>query len=155
MRNWFTEEDVRTVWSCNLVRQILLFSIKSEKLVYRKDVWTVWSCHLVHQILLFSIKSEKLVCRRRCLNSLKLPFGSPNSSFWYQKWEIGLPKKMFEQFEVAIWFTKFFFLVSKVRNWFTEEDVRTVWSWIWWTEHESFQSYIELMLEYWNNIRII
>ena len=30
---------------------------------------------------------------------------------------------MFEQFEVAIWFTKFFFLVLKVRNKFTEEDV--------------------------------
>ena len=32
-------------------------------------------------------------------------------------------EKMFEQFEVAIWFTKFFFLVLKVRNKFTEEDV--------------------------------
>ena len=32
-------------------------------------------------------------------------------------------EKMFEQFEVMIWFTKFFFLESKVRNWFTEEDV--------------------------------
>ena len=30
---------------------------------------------------------------------------------------------MFEQFEVAIWFAKFFFLVSKVRDWFTEENV--------------------------------
>ena len=29
---------------------------------------------------------------------------------------------MFEQFEVAIWFTKFFFLALKVRNRFTEED---------------------------------
>ena len=28
---------------------------------------------------------------------------------------------MFEQFEVAIWFTKFFFLALKVRNWFTEK----------------------------------
>ena len=32
-------------------------------------------------------------------------------------------EKMFEQFEVTIWFTKFFFLVLKVRNWFTEENV--------------------------------
>ena len=32
-------------------------------------------------------------------------------------------EKMFEQFEVAIWFAKFFFLVLKVRNWFTEENV--------------------------------
>ena len=32
-------------------------------------------------------------------------------------------EKMFEQFEVAIWFTKFFFLESKVRNRFTEKDV--------------------------------
>ena len=32
-------------------------------------------------------------------------------------------EKMFEQFEVVIWFTKFFFLVLKVRNWFTEENV--------------------------------
>ena len=30
---------------------------------------------------------------------------------------------MFEQFEVIIWFTKFFFLESKVRNWYTEKDV--------------------------------
>ena len=30
---------------------------------------------------------------------------------------------MFEQFEVVIWFTKFFFLVSKVRNWYAEKDV--------------------------------
>ena len=32
-------------------------------------------------------------------------------------------EKMFEQFEVAIWLAKFFFLVLKVRNWFTEENV--------------------------------
>ena len=30
---------------------------------------------------------------------------------------------MFEQFDIVIWFTKFFFLESKVRNWFTEENV--------------------------------